>query len=180
MDPVTHVVRWRDASGAGLEHLVVQDLQARIVAKSVLIHGDQRAAASYCVECDAAWHFRHALIEIVGGARLDIAFNPPSGWTSNGEPLVGFEQAYEIDFVATPFTNTLAIRRLNLSIAQSAEIVTAWIDFPSLTLMPDPQRYTRLAARTYRFESLDTDFTRELEVDGEGLVLDYPGLFVRE
>jgi uncharacterized protein len=180
MDTLTHVVRWRDASGAGLEHLVVQDLRQRIVARSALIHGDHRAACTYCVECDADWHFQHALVEVIGGARAEIAFQPPNGWTLNGEPLDGFEQAYEIDFVATPFTNTLAIRRLNLSIGQSAEIVTAWIDFPSLTLMPDPQRYTRLAARRYRFDALDSDFTRELEVDGEGFVLDYPGLFVRE
>ena len=32
------------------------------------------------------------------------------------------------------------------------------VDFPELTLLPDPQRYTRLSATTYHFEALDSDF----------------------
>ena len=44
----------------------------------------------------------------------------------------------------------------------------------------DPQRYTRLAERTYRFESLGGGFVRDIEVDEHGLVVTYPGLFRRE
>jgi len=49
-----------------------------------------------------------------------------------------------------------------------------------LTVTIDPQRYTCLEPmRRYRYESLDSDFTREIEVDLDGLVVVYPGLFKR-
>ena len=40
-------------------------------------------------------------------------------------------------------------------------------------------RYTRLADRLWRFEGLEADFVADLPVDGDGVVLDYPGLFRR-
>ena len=48
------------------------------------------------------------------------------------------------------------------------------------TVTTDRQRYTCLEPdRRYRYESLDRDFTREIEVDDDGLVVTYPGLFRR-
>ncbi len=44
----------------------------------------------------------------------------------------------------------------------------------------DPQRYNCLdPGRLYRYESLASGFAREIEVDPDGLVLAYPGLFER-
>lgn len=177
--PLSRTYRWRDAAGGGLQHLVVQELTQRVSMRGAIIHGETRNACLFSVECDADWRFRHALVDIVGGARIEIVFQPPGGWTLNGETLEGFEEAVEIDFVATPFTNTLPIRRLNLGVGQSASIITAWIDFPSLEVIPDPQRYTRIAKNTYRFESLDSDFKRDIDVDADGFVVDYPELFAR-
>ena len=85
-----------------------------------------------------------------------------------------------MDFVLTPLTNSLPVHRLALSVGASAEIVTAWVDAPSLEVHPDPQRYTRTGTLTYLFESLDSDFSREITVDQAGFVVDYPGLFARQ
>ena len=41
------------------------------------------------------------------------------------------------------------------------------------------QRYTRLDDRRYRFELTHGSFTRDITVDADGFVLDYPGLFSR-
>jgi uncharacterized protein len=57
--------------------------------------------------------------------------------------------------------------------------VVAWVAAPELTVRPARQAYTRLAKRRYRFESLDSDFSAELVVDADDLVLDYEGLFRR-
>jgi len=51
----------------------------------------------------------------------------------------------------------------------------AWVQFPGLEVLASTQRYERLAADRWRFAA--DDFTAELLVDGEGLVLDYGGLF---
>ena len=87
--------------------------------------------------------------------------------------------ALDVDIAATPFTNTLPIWRLGLGIGESADIVTAYIDVPALTVQSDPQRYTRLDERSYRYESRDSGFARDITVDDAGFVVDYPGLFRR-
>jgi uncharacterized protein len=48
----------------------------------------------------------------------------------------------------------------------------------SLEVERSTQRYERLAGRRYRYSS--GTFTVELEVDGHGMVLDYPPFWVRE
>ena len=101
------------------------------------------------------------------------------GWTVDGASRPDLADAVDIDIVLTPFTNTLPIRRLDLAIGDHADLVMAWVDVPSLEVVPDPQRYTRLDDTHYRFESLDSDFTRDLEVDADGIVVSYPGLFDR-
>ncbi|HEV2169602.1 MAG TPA: putative glycolipid-binding domain-containing protein, partial [Candidatus Binatus sp.] len=81
---------------------------------------------------------------------------------------------------ATPFTNTLPIHRLRLRTRQSAKILAVYILAPAMTMTTDPQRYTCLVpGKRYRYESLDSNFTRDITVDRRGLVVTYPGLFRR-
>ncbi|HVN28269.1 MAG TPA: putative glycolipid-binding domain-containing protein, partial [Candidatus Binataceae bacterium] len=87
--------------------------------------------------------------------------------------------AIDVDIAVTPFTNILPIRRLGLSEGQRAEILVVYFQLPQLTVTTDRQRYTRLGNRVYRYESVDSDFTRDIEVDERGLVVTYPDLFRR-
>ena len=93
------------------------------------------------------------------------------------DPLI--EGCIDVDIQASPFTNTIAIRRLGLSPDQSAEIRAAFIEVPGFTAKPAPQRYKCRTPHRYRYEGLDTDFTAVLIVDDEGLVVDYTGWFKR-
>ena len=125
---------------------------------------------------------RNAELGIVGDARkIEIAGDGKGNWTDGaGKSLPKLTGAIDIDLSVTPFTNTLPIRRLKLSAGQSAEILTVYILAPALTLVTDPQRYTCLVPGTrYRYESLDSDFTRDIDVDDHALVVTYPGLFRR-
>ena len=89
----------------------------------------------------------------------------------------------DADISVTPFTNTLPIRRLGLAPEESAELYVAYVVGTRLQAWPEPQRYTCLEKSDrgglYRFLSLDGEFTADLPVDADGLVLDYPGLFRR-
>jgi len=78
-----------------------------------------------------------------------------------------------------PFINPLPIRRLGARLAPRREIVVAYIDVPRLALAPSRQAYACLEPGRYRFESLSNPFSAEIETDGNGLVLHYPGLFER-
>lgn len=54
------------------------------------------------------------------------------------------------------------------------------MSLPDLTVTIDPQRYACLKrGQRYRYESLDSEFVREIDIDVEGLVVTYPGLFKR-
>ncbi|MCL4245981.1 MAG: putative glycolipid-binding domain-containing protein, partial [Candidatus Dadabacteria bacterium] len=88
--------------------------------------------------------------------------------------------AIDVDIFPTPFTNTIPIRRLGLGAGQSADIIVAYIKLPEMSVTSDPQRYTCvMPLKIYRFESLDSDFKCDIEVDEDGLVVSYPGLFRR-
>ena len=173
------VARWQSWDGRGIEHLVLHESRSEIVAESVVVASE--FAIQYRVRCDRSWRVRSAEIGLVGACRkIEIAGDGNGNWTdASGKRLPKLAGAIDIDLSVTPFTNTLPIRRLKLRPRQSAEIVTVYIVAPALTLTTDPQRYTRLDPQRYRYESLDSDFTREIEVDRRGLVVTYPGLFRR-
>lgn len=146
----------------------------RLAARSVVVDGEQRYA--YEATLDRDWVFRDLSVR-THDRRLDIAHD--GLWRVDGQPRPDLAEAVDIDLAFSPFTNTLPIRRLGLAIGSAAEIVTAYVEVPSLRVSPDPQRYTRIGDRRYLYESLDSDFSREVTVDGEGFVLDYPGLYTR-
>lgn len=180
------VARWQDWSGTGLEHLVVRERPREIVAESVVVASanDAPFAARYRIRCDKSWRVRNAEVGIVGNDRkteIAIVGDAKGNWSdASGKPLPKLAGAIDIDLSLTPFTNTLPIRRLKLRAGESAEIAVVYILAPALKLTIDPQRYTCLAPlRRYRYESLDSDFTRDIEVDRRGLVVTYPGLFRR-
>lgn len=178
------VVRWRDWSGTGIEHLVLRQDADSITAEGVVVGGTEDAfGARYRVLCDPAWRVRQIEVELMGSdRRLHLIADGAGRWLDDvaRQTLRELDDAIDADLPFTPFTNTLPIRRLNLSAGESVELVVAYIAMPELTPLPDPQRYTCLdPGRRYRFESLDSDFSCEIELDAHGLVTTYPGMFRR-
>ncbi len=179
---VATIVRWKDWSGKGLEHLVLTQAANRIVAESVVIgFAEEKAfALRYRIVADRSWRVRELEAEVMGGRSLKITGDGRGRWTDqSGRVLPKLAGAIDVDISATPFTNTLPIRRLKMSTGEVQEIVAVYIQVPGLTVIADRQRYTHLDTKHYRYESVDSDFTRKVEVDKAGLVVTYPGLFRR-
>jgi uncharacterized protein len=179
------VARWRDWAGTGIEHLVLSHDSDGVVAESALLGTTDIGtvfALRYRIRCDPSWHVREFGISPVGDARrFELVSDGAGSWRNDaGVDMPELAGAIDVDLVVTPFTNTLPIRRLGLAVGGSADIVVVYVGFPDLAVTTDPQRYTRIAERRYRFESLDSDFAREIDVDELGLVVTYPGLFRRE
>ncbi len=180
----TLAARWQDWDARGIEHLVLREAAREIVAESVVVGAANGSvfALRYRIRCDKSWRVRSAEVGVVGeNRRIEITADGNGKWCdAAGKPIPKLAGAIDIDLSATPFTNTLPIRRLKLRAGQSAEIVAVYILVPALTMTTDPQRYTCLEPRRhYRYESIDSDFTRDIEVDSRGLVVTYPGLFRR-
>jgi hypothetical protein len=182
--PDTHIVRWRDWSGTGNEHLVLRWDGQSITAEAVVVSGAEDSfGVRYRVLCDPLWRVRQVEVERMGSdQRLRLVSDGEGRWLDDVArvTLRELDDVIDADLPFTPFTNTLPLRRLDLRDGESADIVVAYIAMPELTPIVDAQRYTCLeAGRLYRFESLDTDFSREIEVDAHGLVVNYPGMFQR-
>ena len=130
----------------------------------------------YEVRCGEGWITESATV-VAGGFDVELLRNPAGEWSLNGSKVWEVTGCDDVDFEFSPCTNTLPIRRLNLAVGEGVLVRAAWLRFPSLALEPFEQRYTRTGEMTYRFESGDGEFTRQLTVNDAGLVVDYPGFW---
>lgn len=177
---------WQREDGPGQEHLTISDRNGVIVADGFAISkpGEEPIRVRYQVVCDAAWATRGVAIttEVGHGSPtvVELRSDGKGHWTnSDGSPLPQLDGCIDVDLTTTPFTNTLPIRRLGLERGQREKIHVAWIDVESLRIVPQEQIYTAVAPGIVQFESPSSGFRQELEIDGDGLVRNYPGLFRR-
>lgn len=171
-------VRWKGLDRDSLEYMAFRTVESGFRAEAVIV--DTEYGVSYTIDLDANWHFRRLDLTMTGEDRHLALRYDGTTWTDGEEtPLPHLSAALEIDISISPITNTLPVRRLDLAVGESADIVTAYIEFPTLNVIADPQRYTRHAEDRYEYKSLDSDFLREITVDEDGFVIDYPDLFVR-
>lgn len=181
--PLPRVVRWRDQTGTGGEHLILTAAGGGVRADSVVLSPrGVMFAACYCLTIDDRWRVRRLQVEVIGsgGGGIDLRSDGCGQWhAASGGPADALAGAVDVDLALTPFTNTLPIRRLSLAVGQAAEIDPVYVTAPDLAVSRLRQRYTRMADRVYRYESIGHGFIRDLVVDEHGLVLDYPGLFRR-
>ncbi len=177
---MARVVRWTDWDGKGLEHLAIADDGTWITARSLVI-GERngcRFGLSYTLILDPLWRVREVRAEMVDGARLHLLSDGLGEWRDGHcAALPRLTGCIDVDIAATPFTNTLPIRRLELGVGESRTIKVAYVSLPDLGVGAVEQRYTRLTDNRYLYEGLSTGFVAELEVDGDGIVGDYPGVF---
>lgn len=112
----------------------------------------------------------------MGDRTVEIELMVDSGrrWRFNGAECPAVAGCIDLDLNFSPSTNLLPIRRLGLAIGQEAEVRAAWLRFPSFSLEPLEQRYRRVDAATYRYESGGGRFTSELRVNVAGFVTQYP------
>jgi uncharacterized protein len=180
----TIVARWQNWLGTGLQHVVLREgpQDVDIEAAVIVTEEETRFAARFHILCDSSWCVRKVEAEVIGDdRRIELASDGAGHWRDGtGAPQAHLDGAIDVDLPITPFTNTLPIRRLDLRAGESADIRVVYIVLPDFTVTTDPQRYICLEPRRcYRYESLDSDFVREIDVDAHGLVVTYPGLFKR-
>ena len=180
-------IMWVQVGETGLEHLHISRQKDAIIADGLVLLKEQNVPlrVHYTVRCDTNWLTRQVSLHVVGlaGARQQLTSDGAGHWSRAGKPLAFLDGCLDVDINVTPFTNTLPIRRLALTPDQSAEINVVYLSVPELHFQPARQRYTchelTPEGGRYKYESLTTGFTREITVDADGLVIDYPGIWRR-
>lgn len=176
---------WAQWDGPGLEHLRLRVGENGTEADGVVI-GEEDGTyfrVRYTIRCDPRWRTREVIMDPLDGSDpLRLLSDGEGTWRDvSGRMLPELMACIDVDISVTPFTNTLPIRRLGLTEGETSEISVVYVNVPSLRLETSGQRYTRLERGLYRYEDegLFRGFTADLPVDGDGLVLDYPGIFRR-
>jgi hypothetical protein len=177
-----HVV-WQAWTGVGLEWCRVSGGGDGVRVESVAlgVEAGQAWAVRYTLRCDADWRTRELTVSSLAGDEggLVLTGDGTGRWTgAGGERLPALDGCLDVDLSSTAFTNTLPIRRLGMVPGWSEEITVVYVEVPGLAVSVDRQRYHCLAwapdGGRYRFESPASGFTADIDVDGDGLVVEYP------
>jgi uncharacterized protein len=181
MDRGERVVFWQrtDAAGAELFRLAQGPDGARFSGTILAVPEGAPLHVEYVIECGPSFETRAVSVALEGEAgrrTLALQVEKAGAWRRDGHVVPALAGCIDVDLGLSPSTNTLPIRRLGLlelAPGTAREVTAAWIG-PGLELEALPQRYTRLDGRRFRYEGLASGFTAEIEVDEDGLVVEYP------
>jgi uncharacterized protein len=184
---MTAPILWRrlDVPGHDAASLLMDEEGAVLSGMATFHEGDPTALA-YVVHVDRQWETTEGHVwGWRGREAIDLRLGRDSAgtWTLNDELCAEVQGCLDLDLSFTPATNLLLIRRLSLGIGQSAEVRSAWLEWPGLRLTPLVQRYARRTETEYDYESDlpgNEQFRSTLLVQPDGWVLDYGGLWRAE
>jgi hypothetical protein len=173
----------------GVEEWLAEHAQIDLGDEGVLATGVQLGVEpepyllEYRLDVPSGWITRRLDIEASGaGWRrwLSLEHDSKGRWTADGEPVPDVDGALDCDLAFSPLTNLMPVRRSALHERPGHEdFVMAWVSVPDLRLHASPQRYEHVRSGVVRYVALDGDFTAELELDDDGLVVRYPRLTER-
>jgi len=169
-------IRWQGLGDTGtLEHCQVISNGRDTRIRGAIIAPDY--GLFYRLKLDDEGHVRTARIERTDGRVLELFSDGAGGWSDDrAEPLPTLRGCIDIDLWPTPLTNSLPIWRTDWTDGEPRRFAMAWIDGDTMTVERQEQIYTRLGAFRFRYQGAE-GFERMLEVDPDGLVTTYPGLF---
>jgi uncharacterized protein len=185
--PERHIL-WHRWGEPGIEHLYLRGNDENVIADNMIVGmiDGHLLRLYYEVTCDSAYRFQTVHLQMLQPFQqtLTLSLAHDGVWRDGDKNVLSnLAGGSDIDLSASPFTNTLPIRRLNLQLDQAVEIQVAFIELPAFAIRPERQRYTFIRTSndydTYRFEHLSNGYSVDIQVDPDGLVLDYPGLFRR-
>lgn len=154
-----------------------------ITSSIVGSYQDRLYRVEYAIYTNGHWQTTFFQLKILLDGKPQIISYRSDGrgnWEKYGASVPAFDGCTDIDISLTPFTNTLPVRRLQLAIGDRQIIKVLYLDILAGEIKPVQQQYERLSPNSYRYQNVPNDYEAVIEVDDDGLVTDYPGLFMRQ
>ena len=158
----------------------------RLQGHSTAVEDGEAWAVRYDIAVDPEWRTRSAHVtgHSSSGARSLLIERTDGGWQVGGQDRSELAGCEDVDLEASAFTNALPVRRLALEVGQSADAPAVYVRATDLSIERLEQRYLRLEddgnRSRYDYSAPRFDYADVLVYDESGLILDYPGLAVRE
>jgi len=170
-------VAWTTDDGSGRETLSLRFENEAWTAEG-LVRG---ADVQYVFRFTASWQLQQMLLfRDMDEPDLWLANDGRGRWGEvNGSERRDLGGCLDIDVQCSPFTRTMAIRRLGLDIGRSTVIDSVTVDTETLAIQRARLDYTRLDHHRWAVLRDDGGPAHEFEVDDYGLVIDLPGHFRR-
>lgn len=172
-----HVARWSTWDDAHVETLTLRWENEGWTATGEV----GREAVTYVVRLSATWQARQVLLfRDLDDPDLWLGTDGSGRWGEvNGSERRDLAGCSDVALDCTPFSHTLAIRRLDLAIGETADVAPAAIDVETLGVVRRHLRYERIGPRRFAVTDRMSDETTELSVDDYGLVQDLDGAYRR-
>ncbi len=152
-----------------------------IDGSAVFIYDAQPCRLEYLIECDTEWKTKFVTVDgFVGDEVISIEIEAENGvWHLDGKEIEVVDGCVDIDLNFSPVTNLLPIKRSSIAVGDNARVKAAWLRFPSFSLEPLEQTYTRKSQTVYSYHT-STGFETNITVDTFGVVVEYSDLWIRE
>jgi len=133
---VEHEVMWAPWEGPGLEHLRLVTSDGGVVASGLVIglEAGRPFRIGYEIRCDGRWRVREVRVATPDSEQpvLELLTDGEGRWKKRGgESVPELDGCIDVDISATPFTNTLPIRRLGLKPGEFEQLMVPTYAFPS-------------------------------------------------
>src|SRR4029453_10396873 len=132
-------ILWQDISNGALDRCQLDATSGGLrLAGTVLTaaNGDP-LEVRFLVLTEESGLTRRVELDLNNGSSRRVLSAYGGRWHWDDEPeLTEIAGAFDVDLTVTPATNTLPIRRLGLEVGQAADLRVAWVQFPSLEVIP--------------------------------------------
>ncbi|MCZ2811225.1 MULTISPECIES: putative glycolipid-binding domain-containing protein [unclassified Modestobacter] len=159
----------------------------QVVGCTTAVEAGVAWTVDYTLDLDAAWATRRAVVtgrSSMGARRTTLDSIGDGRWHVDGLRAPDLDGCQDVDLESSAMTNALPVHRLDLAVGRRASAPAAYVRAVGLGVDRLEQSYTRLhddgAHRQFHYKSPAFDFSCQLVFDPSGLVLDYPGIAVRQ
>ncbi|MEY3054948.1 MAG: putative glycolipid-binding domain-containing protein [Ilumatobacteraceae bacterium] len=168
---------WSTDDGRGSETLSFRFENEAWTAEGLVTGAD----VHYVFRLTATWQLQQMLLfRDMDEPDLWLANDGRGRWGEvNGAVRRELGGCDDIDVLCSPFTRTMAIRRLHLEVGQSTDVESITVDTETLSVQRARLEYTRLGSHLWVVRRDDGGPSHEFEVDDFGLPLDIDGHFRR-
>lgn len=173
----------------GFEVAFFEDLDAghRLSGHTTANESSALWSVGYDVAVDRLWRtvtVRASNLTDAGQEKLTLTRDSDGRWTANGEQRPDLHGCGDVDFESSAVTNTLPLHRLDFIEGVGVDVPAAFVRADDLRVERLEQRYTLMKADReqilFHYESSTFEFACDLRYDRSGLIVEYPGIAIRE